>query len=144
MRRSQRPRIDVIAVLLLVVACSCSGAESSTSYPGDPLAAIEANCTFLQTHKGCDSSCINDLLNINEFGGTVCEGSKPLDDVDPKTFEPYYTCRNACASTQCASVPKKQSDCACTRRCAELHLSRRVQGLLAYEGDCGRALPRCQ
>jgi hypothetical protein len=131
--------------LTLVLFIACSGGENASTYPGDALAAIEAQCVYSQANKGCDRQCILDSLNVNEFMGAVCEGSKPLDDVDPATYDAYFACRRACPSTKCASnASLTQFDCACDRRCHELHLSKRVVGLKAFHADCLRALPSCR
>ena len=133
------------AAIALSLFVACSGGENASTYPGDALAAIEAQCTYSQAHKGCDRQCVLDSLNVNEFMGAVCEGSKPLDDVDPMVFTEYFACRKVCPSAKCASNSAvTQFDCACDRKCAELHLSKRVQGLQAFQADCVRALPSCQ
>ncbi|MBL8956231.1 MAG: hypothetical protein JNK82_35995 [Myxococcaceae bacterium] len=44
----------------------------------------------------------------------------------------------------CVELFGDSFDCACTGKCNELHLSKRVQGLQAFHADCLRALPSCQ
>lgn len=131
------------AAASIVLACSSSDPNDTTSYQGDPLAAIRAECEFRFDHKGCDGQCTEDALNINHPGGASCPGSKGLFD-DPKALDPFFTCRNACTVTKkCSPEPITEYDCACTAQCAS-KLSKRLQGMLAYDGDCYRNLPRCQ
>jgi hypothetical protein len=126
----------------MVLGCSSSDQSDSTDYPGDPLATIMAQCEFSLAHKGCDSKCILDSLNINEFGGADCPGS---EEVHRQTdLAPYRTCLDACTvAKDCAPQAGKLRECACAGMCAS-RLSKRTQGMMAYEADCYMQLPRCQ
>lgn len=127
--------------LCIFLGCSSTDDSDSTDYPGDPLATIKAQCEFSLAHKGCDGKCILDSLNINEFGGAKCPGSEEVHR--QPDLESYQACLNTCAESKDCAPRGKLRECECASMCAS-KLSKRTQGMMAYEADCYMQLSSCQ